>query len=119
MLQVIRQRIKHGATGTMTRMDRAADAAMEMFADYSRRAVPNVLLVLSDGLPTGGYLPGTQADKAFKKARANGAQVSFVCSYQHTYLHVGTDHSWHGNADAVCKYVHVCVCMHTQTRRFI
>merc|ERR1719359_783271 len=74
----IRQRIKHGATGTMTRMDRAADAAMEMFADYGRRAVPNVLLVLSDGLPTGGYLPGTQADKAFKKARANGAQVLFV-----------------------------------------
>ena len=68
---------------------------MEMFADNGRSAVPNVLLVLSDGLPTGGYLPGTQADKAFRKARANGAQVPFVCTY-------------------VRMRVRKCMCMHTR-----
>ena len=40
-----------------------------------REDVPNVLVVLSDGLPTGGISFGSLADVAFKKARAAGTQV--------------------------------------------
>jgi len=71
-----RSKITHGATGANTMMNLAADEAVKLFSK-SRGAV-DVLLVITDGLPTGGIQAGSPSDVAFRKARAEGKEVLFV-----------------------------------------
>jgi hypothetical protein len=72
----MRTNIVHGATGSNTNMNLAADEALKLFSN-SRGAV-DVLLVVTDGLPTGGTQAGSPSDVAFRKARAQGKEVLFV-----------------------------------------
>jgi hypothetical protein len=71
-----RSKITHGATGANTMMNLAVDEAVKLFSK-SRGAV-DVLLVITDGLPTGGIQAGSPSDVAFRKARAEGKEVLFV-----------------------------------------
>jgi len=65
------------AMGVRTRMDLAVKEVLKMDTS-SGRAVVDMMLVITDGLPTGGAAPGGVADVAFKKAKAAGVKVAFV-----------------------------------------
>lgn len=67
-----------GCLGTNTRMDKAVDAAMMEFKRSGRKDANNVLVMITDGVPTGGSAPGSMADKAFIRAKQAGIQVVFV-----------------------------------------
>lgn len=66
-----------GQMGRHTNMHLAVDTALDMFTK-GREKVTDVLLVITDGLPTGGTAAGSPADKGFLKAKKNGVQVIFV-----------------------------------------
>jgi len=73
------------AMGKDTMMHLAVDKAMSMMDEAGRANVVDVLLVITDGLPTGGTVPSpgsteeTPAAKAFHKAIKAGVKVIFVC----------------------------------------
>ena len=50
--------------GKMTNMDKAVEKALSVFEQAGRKDAADVLLVISDGLPTGGTHKGSPADKA-------------------------------------------------------
>ena len=64
-------------------MHLAVDDALSMYKSYGRKGSDRIILVMTDGLPTGGrsgrsrYCPEC-ADRAFKEARAKGVKVVFV-----------------------------------------
>jgi Mg-chelatase subunit ChlD len=65
-----------GKMGEMTNMHYAVEEAMKI---QGRSGVIDTLLVLTDGLPSGGTAPpGTLADIAFRKAKAQGIKVLFL-----------------------------------------
>merc|ERR1711959_58834 len=72
-----------GAMGVKTNMHLGVEEAMKI---DGRNGVIDTLLVLTDGLPTGGTNKGGLADKAFVEARVQGVKVLFVL--------VGTIFQW-------------------------
>merc|ERR1719453_1825182 len=68
--------IDKSSMGVETRVDLAVEEVLKIVAG-SRKAV-DIMLVITDGLPTGGQAPGGLADKAFMKAKAAGVRVVFV-----------------------------------------
>jgi hypothetical protein len=83
--------------GTNTRMDKAVDAALVQFKMGGRSSVNDVLVMLTDGLPTGGSFPGSMADKAFARAKAAGVQVLFVLIGT-VFQWLPLPKSWYSNA---------------------
>jgi Mg-chelatase subunit ChlD len=74
-------KLNHQKEGTSTNMHLAVRAAMSMFKDYGRRNVARSILLVTDGVPTGGLHPCKNkqcADAALKDAKARGIRVIFV-----------------------------------------
>jgi hypothetical protein len=63
------------AIGMHTNMHLAVDEILSM---DGRQNVVDVIVVLTDGMPTGGVAPGSSADLAFQRAREMGVKVLFV-----------------------------------------
>jgi uncharacterized protein YegL len=72
-----------GKMGQKTNMHLGVEEAMKI---PGRKNVIDTLLVLTDGLPTGGTNKGGLADVAFREARAQGVKVLFVL--------IGTIFNW-------------------------
>lgn len=68
----------HGAVGNETQMDLAVQEAKDVWKKSGRKRAAKVLLVMSDGLPSGGTASGSKADLAFRAAIEAGAKVLFV-----------------------------------------
>jgi uncharacterized protein YegL len=66
-----------GAMGEKTRMDLAVEEVLRMDT-HSGRAAVDVMVVITDGLPTDGTNKGRIADVAFEKVKKAGVKVTFV-----------------------------------------
>ena len=63
--------------GFRTNMDKAVELAIKNF-ENGRADAADILIVISDGLPSDGTNNGTATDKAFNLAREKGIKVQFV-----------------------------------------
>jgi hypothetical protein len=71
------KQVRRETFGWQTRTDLAVEEALQALGK-GRDGARDIMLVITDGLPTGGSNPGSSADKAFAKAKAAGVKVVFV-----------------------------------------
>jgi hypothetical protein len=71
------KQVRRETFGWQTRTDLAVEEAMQTLGK-GRDDAKDIMLVVTDGVPTGGSNPGSPADKAFAKAKAAGVKVVFV-----------------------------------------
>lgn len=70
--------LRYRSVGDDTRLDRGVDEAQKILRAQGREGVSKVVLVMTDGVPTGGTSFGSPADVTLRRVRENGIKVNVV-----------------------------------------